>query len=619
MRRNLAPTPLFPATSGASAVRRLIVLLTLLALIATALPVAAHPGHGDAKGWKARPATFDVLRVQDVRITMSDGVRLAADIYFPAKDGKRVGGRLPAILTQTPYNKNSGALAFHSEYLVSRGYVQVIADVRGTGSSPGTWDSFGTREQRDGAELVRWIARQPWSNKRVGLHGTSYGAINQIFTARRQPRALKAAFPVVPMADSYRDIVNSGGQVNTSFIPLWLGLVTSLGLVPPTYSGDDPVGAAHALTSHVGNLGAFQAPAVANSTTGGPNAYDNAFSRQRSPIQFIDDVEVPTFIVGGWFDLFQRGEPLLYERLRDNGVPTRLLMGPWYHTNVGDGLPANGVPTLDELELRWFDRYVRGIADPAMDHDIKPVTYFNMGEERYRTAQAWPPRGTDPQTLYVSGSASPGSPGTLSATPPKQASTSAVPWHPLSGACSRSTAQWTATGAPTCTDDQRFNDNSGVVFDLPVKRNLQLLGPVAAKLFVSTTGRDAALSVRLEDVAPDGSVVQLSQGWQVVSLRKLQRHRDTLRVDGTMLRPYHPFTRKSVLPVEGDKVYPTWVEIFPTGALVKKGHTLRLSVQPSDTPHLAPPLPQAANLAGGVTTIHHGGKYPSAVMLPAQG
>src|SRR5205807_7413623 len=172
----------------------------------------------------------------DVPVTMSDGVKLYVNLYRPADgSGNAVKGRFPVILTQTPYNKN-GALNFENDYLVERGYVQVIADVRGTGSSEGTWNSFGRREQRDGYELAEWARRQHWSNGKIGLHGTSYGAINQFLTAEQDPPGVKAAFPIVPMSDAYRDVTFGGGETNTSFIPLWLGLVTGLGMLPPTYS-----------------------------------------------------------------------------------------------------------------------------------------------------------------------------------------------------------------------------------------------------------------------------------------------------------------------------------------------------------------------------------------------
>jgi putative CocE/NonD family hydrolase len=240
------------------------------------------------------------------------------------------------VLTQTPYNKADPAIPAAETYLVQRGYVQVITDVRGTGGSQGTWDSFGTREQRDGAEIVEWTAspQRSWSDGKVATFGASYMAINQLFTAAQHPRGLKAAFPIVPADDIYRDVVASGGQVDAGFIPLWLGLVTATGVLPPTSTGADPVMASGVMAAHLGGAGAFQLPTLMSSLTGGDLAYDGPFYRLRSPASVLDQVRVPTFVVGGWYDIFQRGEPLVYEQLRRNGVPTRLLMGPWTHVQT---------------------------------------------------------------------------------------------------------------------------------------------------------------------------------------------------------------------------------------------------------------------------------------------
>src|SRR5689334_19138009 len=122
--------------------------LPLAALVATGLAVPSASAAPAA--WTARPATYAATVTSDVRVTMSDGVRLAVDVIAPDAPG-----RFPVVLTQTPYNKN-GPLGFRSDYLVTRGYVQVVADVRGTGSSEGVWHSFDKREQQDGLELVRW-------------------------------------------------------------------------------------------------------------------------------------------------------------------------------------------------------------------------------------------------------------------------------------------------------------------------------------------------------------------------------------------------------------------------------------------------------------------------------
>jgi putative CocE/NonD family hydrolase len=594
---------------------RLPVAATLVAAT-LCVPLAARGAPAPA-AWAPRPATYGAAITQDVRVTMSDGVRLAVDVIRPAaENGAPANGRFPVVLTQTPYNK-AGALSFRSDYLVTRGYVQVVADVRGTGASEGTWHSFDDREQRDGGELVRWAATQPWSDGRVALHGTSYGAINQFLTAEQQPGYVRAMFPIVPMADSYRDISSTGGAVNTSFIPLWLGLVTSLGLLPPTYSGSDPVGAATAVVGHAGGVGSFQLNAVASAMTGGDQAYDGPFYRQRSPIENVDRVRVPTFVVGGWSDLFQRGEPLLYQRLRANGVPSRLLMGPWTHlaAGTGAGLPAPGVPTLDELELRWFDHYARGVADPGLDRDVAPVTYYRLGEAKWRTAGSWPPAGTAYRTLPLGGVATPGTPGALGVSGATGSDT-LLP-GPLAGACSRSSTQWTSGAGDDagCDNDNRATDAQGIAYDLPVTTPLALAGPVAARLFVSSNARDALLTARLEDVAPDGTSTQLTAGWQVLSLRALDPRR-TVRAGGTIVQPYHPYTRASALPVAANTVYEVWVEVFPTGALVAPGHALRLSLQSADTPHLTPSLPQAAGSAGAVLTLWHDAAHPSALVVP---
>src|SRR3954447_12736460 len=235
-------------------------LVVLVCLLASLLPATA----GAAERWTPydRPAQYAEVVDKDVPITMSDGTVLRADVHRPDAPG-----RFPVLLTQTPYNK-TGVLSGANSYLIQRGYVHVVVDVRGTGSSAGQWDSFGPNEQRDGKEMVDWAAAQPWSDGKVGLVGPSYMAITQITTAALKPKALKAMFTVVPMADGYRDITFSGGQINTAFIPLWLGLVTGGGLIPPTYaksgSPDDLRTSLTTMLQHASGITSFQTETVSN-------------------------------------------------------------------------------------------------------------------------------------------------------------------------------------------------------------------------------------------------------------------------------------------------------------------------------------------------------------------
>ena len=595
---------------------------TFRAALAAALLTTTLAAAPSALAWKPPAAIAGaVAKTTNVPITMSDGVVLYADVIRPANSkGQPLAQRLPVLLTQTPYNKNTPSLNFEDDYLVEHGYVQVIADVRGTGSSEGTWDSFGPREQRDGYELAEWARRQPWSNGSIGLHGTSYGAINQFLTAELNPPGVKAAFPIVPMSDAYRDVTFAGGETNTAFIPSWLGLVTATGLVPPTYAASNPAEAAHVLVEHSGGALSFQGSQILDSSTGGNAAYNSPFYRVRSPIERISADHIPTFVVGGWFDLFQRGEPLLYQALLHRRVPTRLLMGPWYHLTAGNGLPAQGVPTLNDLELRWMNHYVKGLADPGLSRTA-PVTYYENGSGRWRTAGGWYAPGVKFQALHLSGPAAPQSPGRLSSTAPSGSQSSdTLIYNPATGPCSRSTVQWTAGGGAgsPCETDNRANDATSLSYDLPIKHALHLLGPMTARLWLSSQGgRDSLVTARVEDVSPSGAATQMSAGWCAISLRALDRHRTVYR-DGLMVQPFHPFTQSSVLPVPSGKPVQVDVEIYPTGWELAPGHTLRLTVQEADAPHLTASVPMAANSVGATLSLYHDRGHDSELVIPVR-
>jgi uncharacterized protein len=587
----------------------------MLALIALLAAAAMPSSAAAAPKWTKydRPESNGVVTEKDVPVTMSDGVILSADVFRPDTPGRH-----PVLLTQTPYNK-AGVLAGVNEYLVKRGYAHVVVDVRGTGSSQGNWDSFGPNEQRDGAEMVRWAAKQPWSTGKVGGYGPSYMAITQLTTAARRPKALKAIFPIVPMADSYRDITFSGGQTNVSFIPLWLGLVTGTSLVPPAYAlNGNPADLVRGLTTlmtHATNVGGFQLSTVLNATAGGDLAYDGHFWKTRSPIELLDRIKVPAFVVGGHHDLFQRGEPLVYERLK-NRVPSRLVMGPWTHLSGsgGDGLADAGLPSLDQIALRWFDRWLKGV-DTKIGA-IPRVTQWTYGRDRYETQADWPDPRLRPTRRYLRTA------GVLGVEPPKaDEGADSFFQHPVSGVCTQSTSQWTAgiTESIPCTEDNRLNEATGVNYTTaPLERDLVLNGPLAADLWAATSARDAVVSVRVTDVAPDGASRELTGGWLSASFRALDR-RKSRHVRGKVLQPWHPFTRDSVMPVEPGEPMKLNVEVFPVNAVIRKGHSLRVSVNPSDFPHAVPPLPQFQNSLAGNVEILHDAKHPSSVTLPTLG
>src|SRR4051794_20467765 len=594
-------------------------LAAACAIAALVAPGAASADDGGAWAPYTRPAQYTQVTDRDVPITMRDGTVLRANVTRPDAPGP-----FPVLVTQTPYGKDGAvilALGGQTDALVQRGYVQVTVDVRGTGASAGSWDSFGPAEQRDGYDIVEWAARQPWSDGGVGLDGPSYMGLTQLYTAALRPPHLKAIFPVVPMADGYRDIVFSGGDVNVSFIPLWLGLVTGGGLAPSSsaLSGDpaDLVSSLTTLSQHVGGALSFTLPTLIGATTGGSIAYDGPFWKTRSPIEVLDQIRVPGFVVGGLPALFRRGEPLVYERLKSR-VPARLLMGPWTHVNgsQGAGLPADGVPSLTDLQLRWFDRYLKGIDTHIAA--IPKVTQYTYGDDRYETQPDWPDPRLDPQRWYLRGG------GRVAPEAPPAAGEAPQTFvqQPLAGICTMSTGQWTAglgEQLPCFTDDRPNALSGGASYtSAPLTSDLRVSGPIGARLWVTTTASDAAVTVRVDDVAPDGTSTGMTTGWQTAAFRAVDAAR-TRTVRGHVLQPWHPFTQASVLPVTAGRPTALDVEIFPTNWVLKAGHQLKIVVDPADFPHALPPAPALAARLGGQVSVLTDAAHPSAVELPVVG
>jgi len=558
-------------------------------------------------------------------ITMPDGTLLAAYLTLPADaSGTAVPGQFPTVLVETAYNGGDAtyegvsigsALGGADPYIVEHGYATLVVDVRGTGQSTGSWDAFGANEQADYGQVVDWVTQQSWSNGNIGVYGVSYLGITAIITAAQDHPAVKAAFPIVPIGDGYRDIVFTGGQVNTTFIPAWLGLVSVLSLTDPTLLTNPQVGVT-AVLDHIESAAAdFQVPLILQAFAGDPSTvYDGPFWAVRSPLENDAKITVPTFIVGGLHDLFQRSEPLNYEAIKTQ-APAKLLIGPWTHLEaaLGQGLPVDKVPVLDHIELQWFDQYVKGMAVGAAQQPN--VTQYVSGYGHYVTATDWPNPQVQAQRLYMHGNQS------LSATAPAAGEASNfVLQEPLNGICSISLSQWTAgiTGyipLPCETDD-----NTAELLDVkfqtaPMAEDTYINGPIEADVWMSTTASDAGLSVRVDDVDGSGNAVALTNGIQTASLRAVDPTRSRL-LNGQSITPWHPFTAASVQTVPAGTVVLVPVEIFPTSAMIAQGHSLRVAVGASDLPQGIPPIPTLLNSLLGGLTIYNDAAYPSSVVIP---
>ena len=546
-------------------------------------------------------------------ITMADGTKISVAVTLPADaNGKSVTQPLPTIVTLTGYNKNSPGNEAINTYAVQHGYAHVVVDVRGTGGSQGTWEAFGATEQGDYRPILDWVVAQSFCNGRIGLLGGSLLGITAALAAEQQHPAVKAVFLIVPMADGYRDIVFTGGQTNLGFIPLWLGLVTADSVLNPNALQDPATGIPLELTQLLSALTNFQVPLLLKAVSGDANTvYDGDFWKVRSPVEGADKIQVPTFIVGGLQDIFQRGEPLLYEHIKRNAA-AKLLIGPWTHLATGAGLPVDGVPVLDHITLQWFDQYLRG-QDSGADK-LPNVTQYVQGLGHYVSTTDWPHPQAGAQRLYLRGDKS------LSAQQPvKDEASNQSLQQPLNGLCSASAAQWTAgaLGAvplPCTTDDSLAEALDTHYETAAMEKDVYINGPIVVDLWVSTTGSDGGVAIRVNDVSGN-SVVPLTNGLQTLSMSAVDSKRSRT-LDGQIIQPWHTFTADAQRTVTPGEPMQISVEVFPTSALIKAGHKLRISVGPSDFPHGLPPLPSLAGGAVGVLTIHSDATHPSSVLLP---
>lgn len=562
-----------------------------------------------------RPAEYTATASSDAFVEMRDGVSLALHIIRPADDsGNPVSEPLPVILTVTGYNSSLSSYALNANSLVARGYVHVYVDERGTGSSEGSWESFGAAAQDDYLEVLNWIDAQPWSNGHVGTWGPSYMGLSQFFVAKHQHPSHKAMFAIVPMADAYRDIVFTGGQTNAGFIPLWVGLVGGLGLFPAAALQNNPADALSIFLEHLsGSFLQFGAGTIADALLGGATVYDSEFWRIRSPIEYTANISIPTFVVGGLNDLFQRGEPMLYEAMKTR-AESKLVIGPWTHLggSTGEGLPADNVPSIDQMALQWFDRYLRGDRNGVESQPA--VTQYLYGAERWVTAPDWPHPAARARVLHLQ-------PDGGLADDEGATGTVLVPQVPANGVCSMSASQWTAgiigmLPLP-CATDNRLNELllEATFTTAPLEEPLYVNGPMQANVWVSTTALDAGLVVRVTDVYPDGRSQELTNGLLTASMRAVNPDKSRY-LDGEMIQPWHPFTEETKAAPAPGEIVELNVEIFPSSFVIAAGHSLRVTVGASDLPHGLPPLPDLVNQAVGMLTVYTGGETASNIVIP---
>jgi len=263
-----------------------------------------------------------------------------------------------------------------------------------------------------------------------------------------------------------------------------------------------------------------------------------------------------------------------------------------------------------DLKDKWFDRWLQGARNGV--ERTPSVSLYPIGGDDWEHPSAWPPRDVTYTPAYL------GDGKTLGSTAPALGDGDRAPLLPASSPCSRMTTQWTAGLAQgPCETDNRTWEASGLTYTSePLEQDLKLTGPVVANVWAELTSKDATLVSVLSDVAPSGESNQITAGFLLASQRAVDPARSTYDRNGTLIRPFHPFTRASQQPVTPNDPTLYRIEIYPTSAIFRKGDRIRLTIGSADTPATAPSLPSLADSLGGEIRVLHGGRYTSHVLLP---
>jgi putative CocE/NonD family hydrolase len=520
----------------------------------------------------ASPAEYGV-EMREAWIPMADGVRLAADLYMPT--GEVDGVFFPVLLEYLPYRKTESRARNYSlySYFVERGYVVARVDIRGTGNSEGRLIpyEYSDREHQDGLVVIDWLSKQPWSNGKVGMFGISWGGFNSIQMAGLGPPALKAIIAVDATEDLYQDDVHyMDGIMHVDSWEMSQDLDNARPGAPDyvideAYFRDRFDTQPWMITSK-------------RQQRDGP-FWDRASFRDR-----YDEITIPTFLIGGWYDGYRDSLPRMLENLK---APVKAMIGPWSHAWPHDPYPEPGMEWRHEA-VRWFDQWLKGIDTGIMDEPRfavyvrrwhAPGPYLERAPGFWRWEEGWPIARIEERVLY------PQPNHTLSSITPK-ATVHQLRYLPSIGFEAGGPVMWWGDVA----HDQRGTDAFSLVYDSdPLSADTEILGLPRAVLRVAATAPRANWFVRLSDVAPDGTVTQVA---------------------GAGFNGTHRFSARRPEDIVPGEVFPLDIEMHFTSWVFPKGHRIRLAVNNAQWPMLWPTPYQMT------TSLYLGGEGGSHILLP---
>lgn len=496
-----------------------------------------------------------IVTSSDHMIPMRDGVRLSAFLYFPPGDGP-----WPVLLEQRYANGNDPGTQKSFAKLAQGGYVTVLANFRGSQKSEGVWKGYrhlAWGEQKDGYDLVEWLASQKWSTGKVGTFGSSQAGFAQNFLAVTQPPHLTAQY----MIDTGLSLYHEGYRI---------GGITR----PERFKGLDKIARE---PQHNRDLLAewFRHP-----------TYDGYWADEDCT-RYFDKMNVPCFTVGSWYDFMCVGSVDSYiGREHSGGEKSRgqqqLLIGPWLHsrfkeTNVANEMtyPENAKFAMDAHMLRWFDHHLKGVNNGVTKEP--KVRYYAMGAigepdapgNVWRTAGDWPiPAKNTAYYLRAEPSAiarASKEPDRLLSTTPSTSDDAVVAYQ----SDPKNPAPIPGTAFPGAKDAREFEAHPDVrTFTTDVLTEpVEWTGKVKAEIYLSSDAPDCDLIVRVSDVYPDG--------------------RSILIVDYVRRVRYREGYEREVFMAAG-KVHKVAFDVGWLSQIFNKGHRIRVTVASTGAPFVEP-------------------------------
>ncbi|MFT4644379.1 MAG: putative acyl esterase [Planctomycetota bacterium] len=471
----------------------------------------------------------------EIQIPMRDGQSLAADIYLPDS----LNMPFPIIFIQTPYNKNlyrfNLPLGIGWNQSASN-YAIVVMDWRCHFASLGAC-VLNPERGEDGYDAVEWMATQTWSDGKIGTYGPSALGNIQYMTAKEKPPHLVCMAPEVASPQNLYQNYYPGGAAKYEYIH-------QLGAL----FGVEQLYAAHPY-------------------------FDATWQFIENATFYPQDIEVPTLILGGWYDINTDDNIRMFEGIASQSTAAndlKMLLGPWAHGGSsfagGFGDPIQGELQYANADynnrveaLNFFDYHLRNV-DNNWDEKGK-ITYFQMGADEWQTTEVWPPNNAGEVNLFLNES------HLLTFEEPISESLSnSYLYNPLDPQPTIGGQNLSLDQGPFDQRDSVENRADNLVFFTEVlTQDLEIKGKIKAKIYVSTDKLDTDFVLTLTDVYEEGRSMKICE--------QVQRMR--------FLNGYEQVAIQLLTP---GNVYEVDLEFQNTAITIKEGHQLRLIISSSSYP-----------------------------------